>query len=186
MAIQEKEEIAEPIKKTSVTREIISWVILIAAAFLIAYIITHYVIVKAVVPSGSMENTIMTNDQIVGNRLAYLFSDPKRGDIIIFKFPDDETQNYVKRIIGMPGDTVQIIDGVLYINGIVYEEDYLKEAMWDYDFGPYVVPQGHYFMLGDNRNTSIDSRYWTNQFVAEDKIIGKAWFRYKPKLTILK
>ncbi len=172
-------------KPFNLKREIISWILVVVTAFLLAFVTTHYVIIKAEVPSGSMENTIMTGDRIVGNRLAYLFSEPKRGDIVIFKFPDDETQNYVKRVIGLPGETVQVTDGVVYINGEALEEDYLKEEMYG-DTEEFLVPEGCYFMMGDNRNSSYDSRKWDNSYVKEEKILGKAWFRYSPSIGILK
>ena len=172
-------------KPKSVLREVFSWIMVIVVAFVLAFIITHFIIIKAEVPTGSMESTIMVGDRLIGNRLAYLFSDPKRGDIVIFKCPDNEEETYIKRVIGLPGETIRIEDGVLYINDEVYEEDYLNEPMLG-SYGPFTVPEGHYFMMGDNRNHSWDSRKWTNHYVAKNKIFGKAWLRYEPSIGLLK
>lgn len=172
-------------KKINIKRELLSWVILIAVAFVIAYVITHFVIIKAEIPTASMENTIMVDDRIVGNRLSYLFGDPQRGDIVLFYLPDDESQIYVKRVIGLPGETLEIVDGTLYIDGVMKEEDYLKEDMIG-SYGPYEIPAGSYFMMGDNRNISLDARSWSIKYVTKDKIIGEAWFRYSPTLGIIK
>ncbi len=167
----------------SVLKEIISWLLYFVAAVAIALFLKTFVIINATVPTGSMENTIMPGDCIMGFRLAYTFSEPKRGDIIIFKYPDDETQKYVKRIIGLPGDTVTIEDGEIYINGSAtpYQESYLKEE-WIIATGPYEfeVPEDSYLVLGDNRNDSKDARYWSNSYVSKDEIIGKAEFVYFP------
>ena len=163
--------------------ELVSWIMYFAVAIIIALFLKTFVIINATVPTGSMENTIMTNDCIMGFRLAYTISEPKRGDIIIFKYPDDETQKYVKRIIGLPGDNIYIENGEIYINGSVtpYQESYLKEE-WVIANGPYEfqVPEDSYLVLGDNRNNSLDARYWTNKYVTKDKIIGKALFVYFP------
>lgn len=178
-------------KTPSPVREILSWFMYFVAAVAIALILKTFVIINATVPTGSMENTIMPDDCIMGFRLAYTFSEPKRGDIIIFKYPDDETQKYVKRIIGLPGDTVTIEDGEIYINGSAtpYQESYLKEE-WVVATGPYEfeVPEDSYLVLGDNRNNSSDARYWTNTYVSKDEIIGKAEFVYFPfsRLGVLK
>ena len=97
-------------KKKEDRKEIMSWILTIAIAVALALFLNNFVIINARIPSGSMENTIMTGDRLIGLRLAYKNSDPQRGDIIIFKFPDDETQKYVKRVIGLPGETVTIKD----------------------------------------------------------------------------
>ena len=176
----EKEEKEEPI---SWKRELLSWILTFAFAIGAALFLKNFIIINATVPTGSMENTIMPGDDLLGLRTAYLFKDPQRGDIIIFKFPDDESQKFIKRIIGLPGDLVQIEDGKVYINGSTtsLEEPYLKEE-WTRNTGPFefVVPEGCYFVMGDNRNDSLDSRYWDNPFVTEDEIIGKAEFIYYP------
>ncbi len=170
-------------KRTSVIREILGWVVPFVAAFLVALFIKNYIMINANVPSGSMENTIMTGDRLIGNRLAYLKSDPKRGDIIIFHYPDNEEEIYVKRVIGLPGETVEVRDAQIYINGyeVPLEETYLKEE-WTVATGPYTfeVPDDCYLVMGDNRNDSWDARYWTNQYVEKDKILGKAVFAYWP------
>lgn len=133
--------------------------------------------------TGSMENTIEPGDDLFGLRLAYVFSEPQRGDIIIFKFPDDESEKYVKRIIGLPGETVTITEGKIYIDDseTPLKEDYLKEE-WVRATGPFefTVPQDAYLVLGDNRNDSYDARYWENTYVTEDAIIGKAYIIYYP------
>ncbi|NLJ96611.1 MAG: signal peptidase I [Clostridiales bacterium] len=147
-------------------------------AFLLAFLINRFVVFQVEVPSGSMENTIMTGDRVVTLRLSYLFSDPKRGDIVVFPFPDNEDVDYIKRIIGVPGDTIEIRKGILYINEEPYEEDYLNAPMVEEDFGPIAVPEDSYFMMGDNRNSSADARVWKNKFVTIDKIKGKAIFKY--------
>ena len=172
---------ADTEEKTSVGKELFQWVLVILGAVILAFLIDTFVIVNAQIPSGSMENTIMTGDRVFGNRLAYKFSDPKRFDIIIFKYPDDESQLFIKRIIGLPGETVEIHDGNIYINGSdsPLEDVDIKEPM-EGSFGPYTVPEGCYFVMGDNRNNSRDSRYWENTFVSEDEILGKAVFRYWP------
>ena len=172
-------------KKKEDRKEIMSWILTIAIAVALALFLNNFVIINARIPSGSMENTIMTGDRLIGLRLAYKNSDPQRGDIIIFKFPDDETQKYVKRVIGLPGETVTIKDAKVYIDGELLEEDYLKED-WVVSTGPYTfeVPEGSYFVMGDNRNDSWDARFWTNTYVTEDKILGKAIFRYWPFTNI--
>lgn len=168
-------------KKNSWQSELIQWAVVIIGAVILAVLINSFVIVNAQIPSGSMENTIMTGDRVFGNRLAYAFSDPERFDIIIFKYPDDESQLFIKRIIGLPGETVEIRDGNIYINGsdTPLEDVETKEPMVG-SFGPYTVPEGCYFVMGDNRNNSRDSRYWEHTFVSKDEILGKAVFRYWP------
>lgn len=166
-----------------VVKEVISWVLTFAVAIAAALFIKSFIIINATVPTGSMENTIMPGDDLIGFRLSYAFSEPERGDIIIFKFPDDESQKYVKRIIGLPGEKITIKDAKVYINDSSepLEEEYLKDE-WIEKTGPYEyeVPEDCYLVLGDNRNNSKDSRYWVNSFVTKDEIIGKASFIYFP------
>ncbi len=156
---KEKEE------SVSTARELFQWVAAIVAAVLIALAIDNFVIVNAQIPSGSMENTIMTGDRVIGNRFAYSFSDPQRFDIIIFRYPDDESQLFIKRIIGLPGETVEIQDGKIYLNGSdePLEDVQTKETMVG-SFGLYTVPENSYFVMGDNRNDSKDSRYSDQYF----------------------
>lgn len=160
-------------KATSPLREVLSWVITLLAAFALAMVLKNYVIINATVPTGSMEHTIEPGDDLFGLRLAYQFSEPKRGDIVIFRFPDDETQNYVKRVIGLPGEKVTIEDAKIYINDseTPLKEDYLKET-WTEATGPFEfeVPKDSYLVLGDNRNDSYDARYWDHSYVK----IGRA------------
>ncbi|MBP3568894.1 MAG: signal peptidase I [Lachnospiraceae bacterium] len=160
-------------------KEILAWVLTIALAVVAARVINKYVIIKAEVPTGSMESTIEVDDCILGFQLAYLFNNPERGDIVIFPWPDNPEVTYVKRVIGLPGETVEIKDGAVYINGEPIEEPYLKEEMAG-EYGPYVVPEGCYFMMGDNRNSSQDSRRWKNTFLKEEDIMAKVLFRYSP------
>ena len=168
-------------KKKKLMNELIEDVVLVAIVLAVVFVVKHFLIINAVIPSASMENTIMTGDRIFGNRLTYTFGDPKRGEIVIFKFPDNEKELFIKRVIGLPGDKVEIRDGLVYINDSEepLEEDYLRETPVG-DFGPYYVPEGYYFMLGDNRNYSKDSRLWEHPYVARDKILARAAFRYFP------
>ena len=172
---KEKEE------AVSTARELFQWVAAIVAAVLIALAIDNFVIVNAQIPSGSMENTIMTGDRVIGNRFAYSFSDPQRFDIIIFRYPDDESQLFIKRIIGLPGETVEIRDGKIYLNGSdePLEDVQTKETMVG-SFGPYTVPENSYFVMGDNRNNSSDSRTDMVGNITRENIIGKAWLRIWP------
>lgn len=158
----------------------------IAVAVLIAIILLYtQVLMNATIPSGSMETTLMTGDRIIGNRLAYKFGkSPERLDIVIFHAPDTG-ELYIKRIIGMPEDTVTIKDGQVYINGSALDEPYLHEQMKTEEAQTFTVPDGHYFVMGDNRNDSYDSRYWDNPYVSENEIIAKAIFKYWKKITLL-
>lgn len=166
-------------KETTFLKELLSYIYIVIAAVVIAFLITRFVIINAQVPTGSMRDTIYEGDKLIGNRLAYMFSSPKRGDIIIFKYPDNEKENYVKRIIGEPGDVVEIKEGHVFVNGDMLEEGYIREAMVDDGESKiYVVPHDSYFVLGDNRNNSKDSRFWSNTFVNKKQILAKVAFRY--------
>ncbi len=175
-------------KQGGLGKEIFEWVKIIVSAALIAFVLNTFIIANSEVPSGSMENTIMTGDRVIGSRLSYRFEDPKRGDIAIFRFPDNEKIYYVKRIIGLPGETVDIVDGKVYINGSdePLDEPYIREPMIPEAPMHFEVPENSYFMMGDNRNYSMDARRWENTYVKREKIIAKVLFRYFPKPGILK
>ena len=184
-----KEDLDEKEKKSGgLGKEIFEWVKIVVSAALIAFVLNTFIIANSEVPSGSMENTIMTGDRVIGSRLSYRFEDPKRGDIAIFRFPDNEKIYYVKRIIGLPGETVDIVDGKVYINGSdePLDEPYIREPMIPEEPMHFEVPENSYFMMGDNRNYSMDARRWENTYVKREKIIAKVLFRYFPKLGILK
>ena len=174
-------------KAEKVKTEIIGWVKTIAITFVCALIINNTLIASALVISSSMENTIMTDSRVMGLRVSYIFSEPKRFDIILFQPPDDETSiPYVKRIIGLPTEKVEVIDGKVYINdsAVPLDDSFIKEEAIG-DYGPYFVPEGCYFVMGDNRNRSSDSRAWVNKFVARDQIYGKVYFEYFPSPHLL-
>jgi len=164
---------------STVKTEIISWIKTILLAMILAGAVNSFLIVNAEVPTSSMENTIMAGDRILALRTSYWFDEPEAGDVVIFRYPDDATGKtlYVKRIIGTAGDVVEMKDGLVFVNGEVLSEDYLAEPASG-DFGPYIVPEGSFFMMGDNRNHSLDSRYWDNKFVEEEEILGKVVLRY--------
>ena len=145
-----------------------------------------FVYANAEVPTGSMIPVVQPNDRLIVNRLAYLFEEPKRGDIVMFAFPDDEKDNYLKRIIGLPGEKVEIKNGLVYINDSEkpLDEPYINDPP-NGNYGPYNVPEGCYFMLGDNRDESKDARFWNNTYVKKEKIVGKAWLKYYPNIAIL-
>lgn len=172
----------EPIvKKVSIWKEIVGWIIPIILGLAFAFFLAQYIIVNARIPTGSMMETIQPGDRLFGSRIAYWKEEPERFDIIIFSWPDDEEDTLIKRIIGLPGETVNIIDGKVYIDDseVPLDDSFIREPMIG-SFGPFVVPQDSYFVLGDNRNNSKDSRFWDNKFVHKDQIIGKALFRYWP------
>ena len=175
---EEKQPEEEPVNWV---KEIISLLGTMAIAVVVVFLLKEFIIINAYIPTGSMENTIMPDDRVIGNRLAYLVREPERGDIVIFKYPDDEKQLFVKRIIGLPGETVAIEDAKVYVEGKLLTEDYLKEE-WILDNGPYTfeIPEGSYLVLGDNRNNSKDARYWENTYLVEENILGEAVFRYWP------
>ena len=171
--------------KTSFAREVFEWLMVIVVSATLAFLLDKFIIVNAKIPSASMEPTIMTGDRLIGNRLAYLNSDPQRGDVVIFLFPDNEKEYFIKRVIGLPGETVTVRSGKVYINDSTEpldESEYIVTIPIG-DFGPYKVPEGAFFMMGDNRNNSMDSRYWNQPYVYKNKILGKAWVRYFPKIT---
>lgn len=177
-------------QKKSTAKETIDFLTPIIIALIIAIILKLFVFANAVVPTGSMLNTIQKKDHVIASRLSYVIDDPQRYDIIIFKAPDDYYDNdtttyYVKRIIGLPGETVQIINGkalVTKTDGTTIETDdtFITNCVPTGDFGPYVVPEDSYFVMGDNRNDSLDSRYWRHTFVDKKLILGKVKYRYLP------
>lgn len=164
-------------KAMRVVKELVPYIVVVAAALLV----NTFLIINAKIPSASMETTIMTGERVFGNRLAYINSSPKRYEIVIFHYPDDEKRLFVKRVIGLPGDTIEVKDGQVYINGVndMENETFVSSDLHD-EFGPYTVPENCYFMMGDNRAHSNDSRMWHNTCVRLDQIVGRAGLRYWP------
>lgn len=184
--VEETDKQEEQKKTTNWVKEIFSWIRIFLVALVIAFLINNFVIINANVPSGSMEKTIMTDDRMIGLRTSYWFKEPQRGDIVIFKNPDNQNETFVKRLIGLPGEKVVIKDAKIYINDSEepLKEDYLPEE-WTRSNGSdnpmeYNVPEDGYFMLGDNRNLSRDARFWNNTYVTKDLIIAQAKFVYWP------
>ena len=154
-----------------VIRGVYEWSKMILFALVVAFWLKNNVVASALVPTGSMEQTVMTGSRIVINRLAYMYDAPQRGDIVSFYYPDDGETMYLKRIIGLPGETIEGIDGEVYIDGKVIS-DYTNIKFYE-DFGPYQIPEDSYFMMGDNRNNSADSRLPQIGIVDNRCVIGR-------------
>lgn len=162
-------------KEKSPIREMAEVVII---ALVLAFLIKTFVVGNFWIPSESMLPTIEVNDKVIVTNFSYWFEEPQRGDVIVFKYPLDTKKDYIKRCIGLPGETVEFKDSKLYINGSLIAEPYLPDGLEFEDYGPVTVPEGQYFMCGDNRNNSSDSRVWG--FLDEELIIGKAQVIYWP------
>lgn len=196
--------------KVKFKRELVEWVETFLVAGILAYFIQSFVIQAFKIPSGSMLETLQLSDHLFANKFVYGTKIPftnkkilvlrqvQRGDIVIFKYPLDPKKDFVKRCIGLPGDTIEIRQKVLYRNKQRVEEPFIihkdsrvfpNDPVLPYElrirdnFGPIVVPPGEYFMMGDNRDNSSDSRYWG--FLPEKNIKGKAWFIYWPLRRIM-
>lgn len=132
------------------------------------------------IPSSSMENTLKVGDYIFTNKISYILNNqPERGEIINFIAPDDRKQ-FVKRVIGLPNDTIWIKQGIVYINDVPLNEDYIT-PFTEEDCGPFIIPPNKYFVLGDNRGNSYDSRYWKGKYVSRDDILGKVKVSFNTK-----
>jgi signal peptidase I len=181
-------------KKKSLIREYAESIII---AILLALVIRTYLVQAFKIPSGSMEDTLVIGDHLLVNKFIYgtkvPFSDkriltardPRRGDVIVFEYPEDPSKDFIKRVIGTPGDVVEEKDKKLLVNGQSYvnphevhkEKDIIPKEMNPRDtFGPVTVPPNSYFVMGDNRDRSYDSRFWG--FVTRDKIKGLAFIKY--------
>lgn len=201
-------------EKTGWKAELLSWIQILATAAVIAFLLTTFIIANSQVPTSSMENTIMAGSRVIGSRLHYTFSSPKRGDVAIFVFGwqcpecrvvvEGEKQDscprcqsdigkrtrtiyYVKRVIGMPGDVIDIIDDQVYLNGsdTPLDEPYLAEEMNQGETFHFEVPENCYFMMGDNRNYSLDARYWNRHYIPEDQMVAKVLFSYFPRPKLI-
>lgn len=168
-----------------------------AWALVLAFIIRSCIIQAFEIPSGSMEDTLLVGDRLFANKFIYglkipftdkrilKLRDPQQGDIIVFEFPEDRSKDFIKRVIGVPGDVIQVSDKKVYVNGVRYQNPHEvhKDAFVmppqmgprDY-FGPYTVPAHSYFMMGDNRDNSYDSRFWG--VIKDSDIKGKAFIKH--------
>ena len=183
------EEKAERIKKKSTFRE---YAEAAAIAILLALFIRAFVVQAFKIPSGSMEPTLLVGDHILVNKFLYgiklpyfqttviPISTPKRGDIIVFIYPEDKSKDFIKRVIGIPGDRIQMQDRQVLVNGQPFDDKYgyydERAGNPNRSFGPVVVPKDDYFVMGDNRDHSMDSRFWG--FVPSEAIKGKAFIIY--------
>ena len=167
--------------------EVFGWVFQIVLVCLCAFVFVWYFGHQISNIGESMNPVIRNGDVVLVNRIVYDASTPKRGDIIVFKPKGNENlHSYIKRIIGLPGETVNIVDGTVYVTGtdgktMQLRDDFVSPENKDNYNGTFVVPEDSYFVMGDNRDNSVDSRYWTTtNFVSRDKFIGKVMFRYYP------
>ncbi|HWP98287.1 MAG TPA: signal peptidase I [Syntrophomonadaceae bacterium] len=171
----EKSEVPQTLKET---------ISIIVIAVALALLLRNFVIEGRIIPSGSMLPTLQLQDRVMINRFIYYFKDPIRGDIIILDPPPalNRTDIFIKRVIGLPGETVEMKNNKVYINDQALNEPYLAEPL-NYTFGPVVVPQDSLLVLGDNRNNSYDSHKWLedeNVWLTRDRVKGKAFMVYWP------
>lgn len=164
-------------KETRITSFFRELPLLLVSAVLIAWVVRTFIIQPFYIPSGSMEPTLLPQDRVIVNKFLYRFREIERGDIVVF-LPPNDNRDYIKRIIGLPGETVEIKKGVVYINKQQLFEPYKIDRPDFSNFGPLKVPQSCYFVMGDNRPNSSDSRVFGP--LARERIIGKAFLIYWP------
>jgi signal peptidase I len=159
----------------------------VVTAVILALIIRTFVVQAFKIPTGSMRPTLIEGDRILVNKFIYKFTNPKRGDIVVFKYPEDKKKDFIKRLIAVQGETVRIVDGDIYIDDVLVESPQKIKQIYYYNKPgtPYgensisiKVPRDSYFVLGDNSASSRDSRYWG--FVPAKYMVGKAFVTYWP------
>ena len=182
MGTGEKEEKTGERTAKNMMKEVLSMALYIAVVLCITFLVVRYVGQRTQVDGHSMENTLFDGDNLIVDKISYRFTDPKRFDIIVFPYHYKEDTYYIKRIIGLPGETVQIRDGEIYIDGAILEEDYGKETMLTSGRAADQIQLGEdeYFVLGDNRNHSEDSRFDDVGNIERSEIIGRAFIRIWP------
>ena len=180
--MRELRENEEAAKEVSLWREILGWIVYIAVILGITYLIITYVAQRTRVSGDSMESTLHSGDNLIVDKLSYHFREPERYEIIVFPYRYEENTFYIKRIVGLPGDTIQIKDGYLYIDGERADENYGLERMNKAGIAAEEIKLGadEYFVLGDNRNGSSDSRDPSVGILKREEIIGRAWVRIWP------
>ena len=149
------------------------WMISIIMAVVLAFCIRTFIVEPYLVSGTSMVPTLENRERLLVDKFVYFFGEPKKGEIIVFKYPSDTTRDFIKRVIANGGDTLEIIDGKVFVNGSQLNEPYIKEPFHS-NYRKVVVPQGHIFVMGDNRNNSEDSRFSDVGFVSDNLIKGKA------------
>ncbi len=164
--------------------ELMEFIEALVIAVALGLFIVIFIVQSFLVQGQSMEQTLTDGQRLFVDKLTYRFRDPQRGEIVVFKYPSNPSRKFIKRVIGIPGDVVAIRDNVLYLNGVPLEEDYIigpTRGMYGAPtFGPQTVPEGCYFVLGDNRTNSDDSRYPDVGMVKRELIVGRAIISYWP------
>ncbi|MCI8637911.1 MAG: signal peptidase I [Coprococcus sp.] len=175
--VEPKEE-----KKKNLGREIMGWIVYFLCIAAFVYCVITFVGQRTKVDGNSMNPTLSDGDNLIIDKISYRFRDPSRYDVIVFPYQHEEDVYYIKRIIGLPGETVQIIEGYVYINGELLEEDFGKELIEDPQLAadPITLGEDEYFVLGDNRNHSQDSRDPSVGVLSRDLLVGRAWVRIFP------
>ena len=166
----------------SILKELMGWIVYIVIIVGLAWLIITFVGQRTQVSGSSMETTLSDGDQLIVDKISYRFRDPKRYDIVVFPYQYEENTYYIKRIIGLPGETVQVIDGYVYIDGEQLDEHYGNEVMLDPGIAedPVTLGDDEYFVLGDNRNNSQDSRAANGGGIHRKDLLGRAWIRIWP------
>ena len=179
---KEEQEFTEEENKSNPLRELAGMLVYIIIVLAVTFLFITFVGQRTHVSGESMENTLDDGDQLIVDKITYRFKDPERFDIIVFPFHYKENTYYIKRIIGLPGETVQIADGLIYIDGEVLQESYGSEVIQDPGLAaePITLGEDEYFVLGDNRNQSSDSRDPSVGLIHRDEIVGRAWLRIWP------
>ena len=165
--------------KSSLGEEIKDWIISILIAVVLAFFIRYFIVELYMVEGPSMRPTLINGERLVVNKFLYRFKTPERGEIVVFRYPRDPSRDFIKRIIAVPGDTIEIKDGRVFVNGQLQNETYiLEKTRGSYPLA--TVPAGHVFVMGDNRNNSEDSRFRDVGMVSFEMIKGKAVFIFWP------
>ncbi len=167
-------------------RNLIEWGVVLVGAVLLALVLRALVLQAFWIPSPSMETTLLVRDRVLVNKVSYRIGDINRGDVIVFRRTDEEIErnpelprDVIKRVIALGGEEIEIIDNEVFIDGLLLQEPYLDVGVTTSNFGPETVPEGHVFVMGDNRELSLDSRFETGP-IAEDRVVGRAFFLFWP------
>ena len=164
---------------SSLGEEVKDWLISIVVAVVLAFLIRQFVVELYIVDGPSMRPTLQSQQRLVVNKFIYRFREPEKGEILVFQYPRDPSRDFIKRVIAVPGDTVEIKAGRVLVNDQVLSEDYILEKTRG-DYPKSTVPQGTVFVMGDNRNNSEDSRFADVGFVPDALIKGKAVLVFWP------